>query len=124
MKPRYGYSSLPVESLVYEQLECQSDYYELKSDKTPEVHFNGKLMACVSSEEEGITRWTELELYCTPKNKYICHTVGGTVIDGEVKRYNTVVCNGIPEVIEHFGQGYLAKELYRRASIKNAIYVE
>ena len=109
---------------VYEKMDSGADDYMLKSDKSPEVHFKGKWIASVSSDDEGSSRWTELKLYCTPNNRYICHTIGGTRVSGEVTRYDTRVCHNIPGVLEHFGQGFLAKELYKSARIRNAIYVE
>ena len=99
--------------------------YLLESDKTVPKRFTGKPMAFATSKTydrsgmEESARWTELRLYITKGGNYICQTQGMSEYGGEVTRRKVAVCESVLEVIEHFGQGRLAKEIYKEAGIEN-----
>ena len=92
---------------------------ELYVDNEPDIQFCGELIAEVSSYRafENDSRWTELDLYRTASGKFICHQIGRTRWVGEKDRYKAAVCKTTNEVIDFFGYGRLAKELYELADI-------
>lgn len=97
--------------------------YELDIDQGPKIAFSGALVAEVASQRDR-GRWTELALYRTEAGRYICHTIGRTQRPGEHDRYSGQVCETEAEVIEFFGQRWLAKKLYDQAGIVNLVEVD
>lgn len=104
----------------------------LDNDNAPNVGFEGELIAEASSSSNNASgyysgspgRWTELKLYRTKGGKLVCQTVGHTQHSGEQTRYKVGVCETEADVIEFFGHGWLAKELYSRAGITDIQEVE
>lgn len=86
-------------------------------DKALDLRFEGALVCKVSSEEEFASRWTELFLYRTEGGKFVGQIVGVSTMEGENNRYKAEVCEDETAVIQFFGAGWLAKELYREANI-------
>lgn len=130
-----------VESLLpeaeIEEIDIDEDTdmetFTLEIDNTPSIRFTGELLAracssdnqAMGSSYSGNTgRWTELELYKTKGGKYICHQVGRTRWQGERDRYSGKVCETLEEVFEFFGHRWLAKELYAKAEIDDAVEIE
>ena len=99
--------------------------FVLTNDGAPNVRFTGKLVASMSSrnEEEARFRWTDLDLYKTAGGNFVCSQVGVTSIQGERDRHRVKVCKTETEVIEFFGHGWLAKELYAECEIDDVIDV-
>lgn len=129
------YSGLDIEQVVDVDVDRAGDMdiYTLKVDNAPRIRFSGELIASASSSDNramgssysGVTgRWTELELYKTKGGKFVCHTIERTRWQGERDRCSGKVCDTIDDVIEFFGQDWLAQELYDEAKIDNAIEVE
>ena len=94
-------------------------------DKDTDIAFEGFLMGEVSSQDfnPGIARWTLLAVYLTRGGKYICEQIGCSSVEGETDRCSGHVAGSIDEVIEYFGAGWLAKELYAAAGINAITYV-
>jgi hypothetical protein len=99
------------------------DTITVKIDDAPDIRFKGELTASVTSDVNA-TRWTELSLYKTVGEKYICHSIGYSRHEGEQTRYSGKVCETTDEVIAFFGHRWLSKELYEGAGISDAIDVE
>lgn len=104
----------------------------VERDNEPNLRFTGERIAFASSSENNAHsnysgksgRWTELALYKTGGGKYICEQIGHTIYQGENTRYSGSVCETEAEVIEFFGHGWLAKDLYEDAEIDAAQDVE
>ncbi len=106
--------------------------HQITVDGEPDIRFTGELVASTStSGDNGMRnfsgsagRWTELELYRTQGGKFVCSQVGRTQWQGERDRHTGKVCQTEAEVIEFFGHGRLAKDLYDEADIDYAIDVD
>jgi hypothetical protein len=104
----------------------------VKRDGDKDISFTGELIAEAETSPEtarsaySVTtgRWVELRLYRTQGGKFICEQVGRTQWQGEHDRYSGAVCEDHAGVIEFFGNGWLAKELYEEAEISAAEEVE
>jgi hypothetical protein len=110
-----------------------SEEFTVKRDNEKDLKFTGELLNLVSSSPDqamgsaysGSTgRWTQLTLYRTAGGKYICGQVGYTQWQGEKDRYSGAVCDNEAEVVEFFGNGWLAKLLYDEAGIEAVEVVE
>lgn len=94
--------------------------FTLTRDGGKDVRFSGEMLGEASSHAgrgEEQNRWAEIRLYRTGGGKYVCEQVGRTQTPGEHDRHTVVVCDTVEEVINFFGFGWLAKELYQRAGI-------
>lgn len=104
----------------------------LENDNAPDVRFTGELVASSSSSPDtsssyhsGSTgRWTTLKLYKTKGGKFVAQSVGHTQWQGEHDRYKVAVCETEADVINFFGHGWLAKDLYEEAGISDVTEVE
>jgi hypothetical protein len=100
--------------------------YTLENDNAPNVRFTGEILATASSRR--VTndggRWTNLKLFKTKGGKYVCFTEGVTCWQGENNRYQTEVCETLDAVVDHFGHGRLAKEIYEEAEIDAAVDID
>ena len=104
----------------------------IQRDNDKDLKFTGENVASASSSENsamsnysGSTgRWTELNLYKTKGGKFVCEQIGYTCWQGEHTRRKAVVCETEEEIIDFFGQGWLAKDLYESAGIENVEEVE
>ncbi len=100
----------------------------LQRDGAPPLRFKGELLAETSSSPDrgrgdwsGATgRWTELRLYRTQGGKYVCQRIGRAQWQGERDTHEAVVCETENEVMEFFGWGWLAKDLYAKAELDAA----
>lgn len=112
--------------------DMEYEEFVVQNDNEPDIAFTGQELACARSTGEhsfsnysGSTgRWTELALYRTAKGKYICSEIGRTQWQGEHDRYRAHVCDTEQEVIDFFGHGWLAKDLYAEANISAVVHVE
>lgn len=109
------------------------EIFTVEIDYAPSLRFAGEVLGHAASSDNnamgssysGTTgRWSELTLYKTIGGKFVCHQVGHTRWDGERTRYTGKVCETVAEVVEFFGQRWLAKELYADAEIDNVIDVD
>jgi len=104
----------------------------LSNPGAPDVRFTGKLVAKVSSSPDlassyysGSTgRYTVLRLFRTRGGKFIAESTGVTQWQGERDRIKVKVCETEAEVIEFFGHGWLAKDLYEEAGISDVNEVD
>jgi hypothetical protein len=80
----------------------------------PDIIFNGRLLASMKIGDGSLK---PLKLFITEKGNYVCQ---------KLKAYTllTKVCENHYEVIEFFGNGELAKELYKEAGISDSIWVD
>ena len=112
--------------------ESEMELITLINDNAPDIRFNGELVASVMSSSDSsssnysgsVGRWMELDLYRTAGGKFVCQSIGGTRWDGEKDRYKAAVCETEADVIEFFGHGWLAKDLYEEAGIVDAVEVD
>lgn len=97
-------------------------------DGEKNLKFMGDLVASSSSSPDSSSsyysgsngRWSVMKLYKTQAGKFICQLIGRTQWSGEKDRYSGAVCATEAEVIEFFGHGDLAKDLYVGAGIDDA----
>jgi len=100
----------------------------VKRDGARDIKFSGELIAEVSSTSNNASssysgstgRWTELALYRSQAGKFICQSIGRTQWDGEHDRHSGAICADMNCVMEFFGHGWLAKELYESADLDTA----
>jgi len=105
---------------------AEHDYkdYTLKNDSGPDLTFTGYLVAWSSSmSHKNHKRWTDLNLYRTKGGVYICEEIGRSTVDGEKDLRQVETAKTDNEVIEFFGDGWLAKKLYDFAGINATIHV-
>ncbi len=99
-----------------------ADVITLYRDNDYDLRFRGALVAEASSRPYGnqpnYGRWNVLALYRSVGGKYICQKICRTQHDGERDRYAAAVCETNADVIEYFGTGSLAKEIYTAANIE------
>jgi hypothetical protein len=105
-----------------------SNIVTLKISGATNIRFTGDLIASNETSANNAAgryysgdpgRWAEYALYKTNNNKYVCHCIYRTCWDGERDSYDGLVCESEQEVIEFFGQSWLAQELYDEANIDN-----
>lgn len=104
-----------------DQEEAQA--HSVARDGEPDLAFVGWELAHASSQRingPSSTRWTELALYLTQSGRLVVESMGRTLWEGEVDRYEAHICDGAEEVVEALGHGWLAKELYSKAGIDAA----
>ena len=87
---------------------------------TPDLTFNGTLLASVSSYRPGYNRYTELRLYKTEAGAYVGQALGLSDLPGEVPRYRSSH-GDIDTVLSIFKRdnqlSWLAKELLEEAGM-------
>ncbi|MDV6345633.1 hypothetical protein [Nitrosomonas sp. Is37] len=92
------------------------------------VIFEGELVAQASSKAVSemigkalgsfkAGRWQELNLYRTKSGKFIAQRIYRTQRQGEYDVYEGAVCENHNQVIDFFGNGWLAKELYEAVAL-------
>lgn len=111
----------------------EMEEYVIERDNAPSLKFTGVCLASAKSSSNramgssysGQTgRWCELALYKTRGGKFVCSQIGYTQWQGEKNRYSGAVCETEAEVIKFFGHGWLAKDLYETAEIKDVQEIE
>ena len=104
----------------------------IERDNNADIRFTGELLGEVCSSPDrarsdfsGSTgRWTVLRLYRTRGGRYVCAQEGHTQWIGEDTRYSAAVCDDVKGVVDFFGYGWLAKELYDECAIDAAEQVD
>ena len=115
--------------------DSDMETFTVMIDNAPNLRFTGELVACIPRPDEFLPRysnrynnhnssWTELDLFKTTGGKFVCRERVYKCYMGVRDRYRGKVCETLEEVIEFFGHGWLAKELYTRASIDDVVEVE
>jgi hypothetical protein len=62
------------------------------------LEFEGELLAEVTSERQGSTRWTELKLYRSNTKKYVIETIGMSKVPGDDIRRNGRVADNAHDI--------------------------
>lgn len=112
--------------------DADMETFTLKNDNAPDVRFTGEMVAETSSSNNNASsyysgttgRWTTLKLYKTKAGTFIAQSIGYTQWQGEHTRYKVAVCESEADVIQFFGHGWLAKDLYAEAGISAVRDVE
>ena len=96
--------------------------WELRTDDQSDVRFRGRKLCEVSNRwrhgrEE--TRWVELTLYQTLGGFFVIQRADMSLWQAESSSYSVALATSHAEIVEHLGQGLLAKELYQKANIEN-----
>jgi len=107
------------EMIDEESVEGQE--FVVERDDDTDLKFRGYELATATSRDslKDRGRWLDLVLYQTVGGKYVCSKTEITRWQGERDRHYVLVCSEDAEVKEFFGQGWLSKELYANAGIKN-----
>lgn len=80
-------------------------------------------LAAVNSRRPDSAHWTELQLLKTRAGAYVCVEYGHSIIDHQHTRTQAGLAGTIEQVIDFFGQRWLAKKLYEEAGIDLIIKV-
>jgi hypothetical protein len=126
---------LPIPEIEEIDINEDSDMntFTVKIDNAPNLRFTGELVASVPCSDDFSrayshynqrNRWTHLDLFKTKGGKFVCRKREYTCYQGERDRYSGKVCETLEEVKEFFGHGWLAEELYAKASIDDVVDVE
>ena len=118
-----------------ENIDIESDIKDqiVRRDSDRDIKFKGDKVAsaesspnkAMGSSYSGSTgRYTQLAIYKTAGGKYICEKIERTQWVGERDRFHGAVCETTDQVIEFFGIGWLAKELYYNAGIDSSVNVD
>ncbi len=102
------------------------EQFIVERDGAPDLRFTGELVCSTSSSANNASsyysgstgRWRTLKLWKTQSGKFVCQSVGHTQWQGEKTRYSAAVCDDDSAVMEFFGHGWLAKDLYSEAGIE------
>lgn len=124
---------IEVEEIIEEgELMEGMEQITLSNPGAPDVRFVGKLVAQVSSSPDQASsyysgsngRYTILRLFRSRGGKLIAEQTGRTQWQGERDRIKVAVCDDEKAVIEFFGHGWLAKDLYEEAGISDVTDVD
>ena len=105
----------------------------IECDNGPTIRFTGDRIAAAASSDNNASGssysgstglWTELSLYKTDKDNYICHKVERTRWQGSKDYSSLEICDSLEAVIQFFGHDWLAKDLYENGEIEAIIYVD
>ena len=87
-----------------------------KNDDGPDIEFDGELVATTANPDIDISAtkktWTELNLYKTTDRKFVCETIGRTVIEGRTTKHSAVMVDKYIDAVHHFGDEWLARKLF------------
>ena len=116
-----------------EQLDCfeaascvdadEGTQWVVVRDGCADLRFTGTVVAEESSREcsgPRSVRWDVLKLYRTRSGTWVCSREHHTRYAKEQGSREGAVCAGTAEVVQFFGYGFLAKQLYAVAGIRCA----
>lgn len=69
------------------------NHYNLARDNNVDLSFDGTLLSDVSSRTDSSPRWTEIRIYHTATDKFVCEIVGESLVSGEEPRRKAIVAN-------------------------------
>lgn len=107
--------------------------FKIERDNGASISFSGELIAKVSSSDNTASgssysgqtgRWQVLALYKTEGGKFICERIDRTRWQGERDSHHAKVCTDHKQIIDFFGHGWLAKDLYDEAGIDSSERVD
>ncbi|MDP1557895.1 MAG: hypothetical protein Q8K59_09240 [Nitrosomonas sp.] len=104
----------------------------VKNTEGRSLRFTGELIANVESSSNNahpdysgsVGHWQELYLWRTARGKFVGQTINFTQWQGSRDSYTAKVCGTVEEVVEFFGSGWLATELYEAADIDTSINLD
>ncbi|MDR6820227.1 hypothetical protein J2X76_005424 [Neorhizobium sp. 2083] len=101
----------------------------VKRDGDRDIKFIGELLAEADNIDSLVysnsgNSWTELRLYRMKGGKYVCQRVERNSWSNVQNEYEACVCEDVDRVVDFFGHGPLAKELFRAAEISAVLEVE
>lgn len=89
--------------------------YLIRRIGLPDIEFEGKLLAKVSSEStrkaKETGRWTELAVYATTKQNFVLTITGKSNIEDEVDLTTVHFEDNLEDLVPHLSLTWLAKEL-------------
>ncbi|MDZ4390416.1 MAG: hypothetical protein U0974_11885 [Gemmatimonadales bacterium] len=106
--------------------------FVLEMSDGPKICFDGKILAKVVSsgdpKEESrfsglVGRRTELALYKTQEGTFICHRTSLQGTRSQRSKFEGGAYRDLKQVMDFFGHGWLARELYAKASIDDTMRV-
>lgn len=126
--------SLDLSVLGDDESECVDNNGEtitVLRDNDLDIKFSGGPIGYASNSDNNcrsdysgqVGRWSEISLYRTTGGKYICERIDYTRWVGEKTGYAGAVCETDEQVVEFFGVGELAKQLYADAGIDCAVSI-
>ena len=90
----------------------------LRTESNEVVKFNGRLISRVDDKKSNFKRrWNEFLIYLTDKDTYFCVQVFHSNLKNDKKLYKMKECDSILELKQFFGEGWLARDLYKDAFI-------
>ena len=101
----------------------EGDQWVVVRDGLADLRFTGTVVAEESSREWSgprSLRWDVLELYRTRSGTWVCSREHHTRYAKEQGSREGAVCASTAEVVQFFGYGFLAKQLYAAAGISCA----
>lgn len=99
------------------------DTIELKMVDENNIKFEGELLGSVTSHIASKLRWTELYVYKTVSGKYVCYSVGKTLLSNEKDRCSYAIFDEITDISNFFGFTWLAKHLYSAINLDVALKI-
>jgi hypothetical protein len=94
--------------------------HTLISDLSRDITFEGEELTALR-RETGTGHHTLMEIYKTSGGNYACSKIYETQWQGEQDKHLAKICKTEQEVIEFFGLGRLAKDLYEEVGISASI---
>lgn len=97
-----------------------TETYTLCNDNEPNVRFVGVKLAEAENRTvsgPGQNRWDEFDLFLTQGGKFVCQKTYRTCWQNEDDTHDVSVVDTEAEVVEYFGHGDLAKQVYKEAGI-------
>lgn len=76
----------------------------LERDNGVDLAFDGVLLSEASSERSNVPRWTEIRIYQTATDRFVCEIVGGSRVEGEVERCRANVFDSAVELRDSLKQ--------------------
>jgi hypothetical protein len=118
--------AITITDIDTDEEDTTMETYTITNDNAADIRFTGEHLATASSKDpyNNGGRWTVLRLYRTTSGKFICQEEGVTQWQGERDRSKAAVCATEKNVIEFFGHGRLAKDIYIEAGIDAVQVVE
>jgi len=88
------------------------------SDGTPKLSFTGKRIGHISSRRRGSFRWTELEVYQTERNRFVCLELGLSSEAKDELRCRARVVRKLGEIAAIFEFRKMPMQLYTNMGIE------
>jgi hypothetical protein len=105
--------------------EINMTAFTIKNDNGPDIKISGEMIGYAATSENNAHtkfsgspgRWTELMLYRTVGGKHVAANIEHSNWQGERNMHSAVICENHDQIVEFFGYGPLASDLYADAGI-------